>query len=275
MVAANSRELLAALAANNGRPLSPEQVWRAVIGDQAPRGLVAENLGREMLDAATARLFQRTQAIFPHYTLGQFKDPIQFALARGVPFQTLFKAYQPGGRLGLADLRFGAPVMSSLSDYTPENAYGLVTDFGRREPSRDGRPSLMTIQTGEGGGFQIDHRSIPDNENVPGNPIFVRIMERCRSVCRSELQFQRVMQSLSQASTVELRMLAEFFPGLGLSEHSHFDTAVKPRPNGDVVVELVNGPDDRPYGAHIQVTVTPNGEASITDLGLEVRETAG
>lgn len=133
MAAANSRELLAAQEANKGRPLRPEQIWRTVIGDKAPKGLTADNLGRLMFDTATARLFQRVQATFPHYTPDQMKNMIQFELNRGIPFQTLFKAYQPGGRLSLEDMRFGVPTISSLLDYTPENAYGLVTDFGRRQ----------------------------------------------------------------------------------------------------------------------------------------------
>jgi hypothetical protein len=79
------------------------------------------------------------------------------------------------------------------------------------------------------------------------------------------------MQSLSQASTILLRMLAENFSGISFSEHSHLDSTVTPQPNGDIVVELANGADDRPFGAHMQITVTPAGEITVTDIGVELR----
>jgi hypothetical protein len=271
MIAANARELLDAAEANRGKELSPAQIWQVVIGGKAPSGTTADNLGARMYQEATARILQRVQARNPDIPMEQTKPLVQFYLGRGIPFQTLYNAYQPGGRLGMADLRFGPPTPSSLSKYNLLNAYGLVTDWGRRGKSEDGNASTMTIHTGEGRGFQIEHRGVPEEENVPTNPIFVKIMESCRSICRSDLPFSRVMQSLSQAGTVHLRMLAENFPGLTLSEHSHFDSTVTPQPNGNIVVELANGPDDRPFGAHIQITVTPEGETTVTDIGVELR----
>lgn len=271
MVAANARELLVAAEANRGRPLNPTQIWRTVIGGNAPEGTTADNLGTRMYETAIARIVQRAQAINPDKPVAALQPFIQFYLSKGIPFQTLYNAYQPGGRLVLEDLRFGAPTLSSLSGYSGSNAYGLTTDWGRRQASRNGNPSMMTINTGSDKGFVIGHRSIPEGENVADNPIFVRIMERCRSITRSDLQFRRVMQSLSQAGTINLRMLAESFPGLTLSEHSHFDSTVTPQPNGNILVEFRNSEDDHPFGAHLQITITPTGETSVTDIGVELR----
>jgi hypothetical protein len=66
-------------------------------------------------------------------------------------------------------------------------------------------------------------------------------------------------------------MLADFFPGLSLSEHSHFDSTVTRQPNGDIIVAFVNNADDRPFGAHIQITVSTSGETKVTDIGVELR----
>ena len=272
MTAANARELLAAVEANQGRPLSPRGIWRVVIGGRAPIGLTGENLGTKMFEAATQAMFKRAKAIRPELTRDEVMPLIEFALGRGIPCQTIFREYQPGGRLGPGDVRLEQPSLSSLANYTPDNAYGLVTDWGRRQEGQDGTPSSMTIHTGPGSGFTINHRPVPAKENTPGNPIFVKIMESCRSICSSDLQFMRVMQSLSQASTVNLRLLVETsFPGMGLSEHGHFDSTVRPQGNGNVVVELAKGPGERPFGAHIQITVSPTGEASVTDFGVEWR----
>jgi hypothetical protein len=271
MVAANARELLAATEANRGMPLSPEQIWQVVIGGRAPQGLSSDNLGTRMFAEAEERLYQRAHALNPNTTPGEAKPLICGSLGQGIPFQTLYNAYQPQGHLGLQDMRFGPPSPSSLTDYTEDNAYGLVTDWLRRKDSPSGVPSLMTIADREGNGVAIPHLSIPAEENVPANPIFVKIMEQCGNISQSPLQFQRVMQCLSQAGTIHLRILAEKFPGLSLDEHSHMDSSVKAQPNGDVVVELRNGPDDRPFAAHIQFTVTPQGETTITDLSVQLR----
>ena len=271
MVAANARELLAVTATNRGRPLTPAQIWQTVMGNQAPANITAANLGAVMFDTAANRISHRVAVWYPNTSMEHMTPLIKYSLGSGIPFQSLYHAYQAGGRLGMADLRLDSPALSSLSDYTANNAYGLVTDWCRRASGTDGTPSLMIIHSGDGGGFAIEHRSLPHQENTPDNPIFTKIMDRCRSISRSELQFQRVMQSLSQASTINLRILSECFPGQQLSEHSHFDSTVTPQPNGDIIVALANAPNDRPWGAHIQISVTPEGEATVTDIGLELR----
>ena len=270
MVAANARELLAAADANRGRPLSPAQIWQTILGDRAPGDITANNLGARMYATATERIYQRIEAAFPDQARG-LKDLTPIPLGSGIPFQTIYNAYLPGAKIGMEDLRFAQGGLSTLRNYGPDEAYGLTTDWGRRAPSADGTPSLMTIHTSASGGAAIAHRPIPHEENMPENPIFVKIIENCRSISRSDLQFRRVMQSLSQASTVQLRMLSEYLPGFQLSEHSHFDSTVMPQPNGDIIVRLANAPNDRPFGAHIEITVSPNGESAVTDIGLETR----
>jgi hypothetical protein len=271
MVAANAPELLEAARANRGRPLSPNQIWRTVIGGRPPRGLSADNLGARMYETGANSLFKRALALNPDADRDGLQGLLQFNLGRGIPFQTLHRAFQPGGRLGLADIRLSPPVPGSLADYTEGNAYGLVTDWRRRQNGPDGRPSMMIIETPGVGNFSAPHLPLSDAENVADNLIFAAIMDHCRTACRTDLQFRRVMQSLSQAGTVHLRMLAEYLPGLSTSEHGHMDSTVTPQANGDVVVELGNGPDDRPFGAHIRITVTPEGKTTIDDIGVELR----
>ncbi|MDR1360089.1 MAG: hypothetical protein LBJ82_03815 [Deltaproteobacteria bacterium] len=272
MVSANAPELLEAARANPGRPLSPDRIWRTVIGGRPPRDLSADNLGARMYETGANRLFERARALNPDADRDSLQNLLQFNLGRGIPFQTLYKAFQPGGRITLADIRLDPPALSSLRGYTEDNAYGLVADWQRRKNGPDDRPSMLTIENpGGDGSFVIPHVSLSEEENVADNPIFAAIMDYCRGVCRSELQFQRVVQSLSQASTVNLRLLAECLPGQTTSEHGHMDSTVRPQPNEDVVVELANGPDDRPFGAHIRITVTPEGEATIDDIGVELR----
>ena len=271
MVAAYARELLEAAEKNRGKPLSPAQIWQTVIGDKAPADITADNLGARMYETAASRLFQRAWGVPSTFDADTLKKLAQHALSKGIPFQTLLKAYQAGGTLGLTDSRFGAPHVASLPTYTMDNAYGLVTDWGRRKPDAKGNPSVMTIYTNDGQGFLIAHKPIPPGENTAENPIFVEIIKKCRSICHSDLQFQRVMQALSQASTMHLKFLAATLPGRTFSEHSHMDSTVTPQPDGSIIVRLANGPEDRPFGAHIQITVTAAGEATVTDMGLELR----
>lgn len=271
MTAANARELLAAAEENPGTPLSPGQIWRAVLGDDAPEDVTADTLGARMYETATARMLERVQGAFPDATMETTGFSIKQSLGQGIPFRTLHNACQPGGQLGLEDMRFDAPILPSLAGYDAGNAYGLVADWGRRGASSDGTPSMMTIETGSGSGFAIVHHPIPDQENVADNPTFTAIMKHCRSACSSDIQFQRVMQCLSRAGAENLRLLAETFPGMTLREDSHFDSTVSPKPDGSVVVTLANGAQDRPFGAHIQITVTPAGEATVSDIGVTLR----
>jgi hypothetical protein len=273
MVAANAPELLAALQANGGRPLSPAQIWETVIGGPAPEGLNEDNLGVRMYEGAVSRLYQRLHAMNPDR---EFDEPTQTllraALVQGIPFKSLYDAYKPQGSLSIQDARFSSFTLSSPID-TLDNAYGLPRDWPRRKSSPSGVPSRMTITDGDGNGVIMHHHAVPDDENVPDNPTYVEIIDRCRGICKNhELQCRAVVNCLSQASTVMMRMLSEKFAGYGrLDEHSHMDSTVSPLDNGDVVVELSNGPDDRPFGGHMRILVTPEGETTITDCSVQLR----
>ena len=271
MVAASAQELLAAIQTNEGKPLSPAQIWKTVMGDEAPQDVAETTLGLTMLETASSRIHERLQAMFPPQLEPTLVDHIPYSLGQGIPFQVLLKNYQEGGPLTMADCRFTPPPFPSPDSLTPANAYGLITGWQRMVTAMDETPPRITIQLGDDHGVSFGRIPLSSTERVPDNPIFVGIIDNCLGICQSDAQFKRVMQCMSPEGTKPLRMMAELFPGFVLEERAHFDATVTPRENGDVIVELTNRPTERPFGAHIQLTVSPNGDVAITDINLELR----
>ena len=271
MIAANAPELLAAARENREKPLRPAQIWRTILGNEAPQDITEANLGLKMYASASSRILARIRAIFPDKA-EELKDQIPYSLSNGIPFQVLDRNYQPGGRLGMADLRFGPPPFPTLAGQTINNAYGLVTDWQHRAEDADGDFSSTTMQTAENSGSVFTHMPLSAEDNTPDNPVFKKIIDTCHSICAPGLQFNRVMQCLSHAGTFGLCTMAETFPGFHLAEHGHFNTIVTPSPKGgDIIVTIANGPKEHPFGAHVQFTVSSTGEMTLTDIGLELR----
>ena len=271
MVAVNAPELAAARE-RIGKDLTPAQIWEVVIGGKPPKGLTAENLGETMHRHATATLLKlgaQTSQISPE----SMKPVIEYNLGQGIPFKKIVEAMKPGGKLTLADIRFGGDFgLSSLGNYTADNAYGLTTDFRRRASDKiTGMPSTIRMEHPDGHGVVYTHMQISTDENTAANPLFQDIITHCRELTSSEIQFQRVMQCLSQASTVNMRMLSEMLPGQFLSEHAHANATAQKLPNGDVVVEITNGENVKPIGGQMKILVDVHGKVTVQELSVEFK----
>lgn len=271
MVSANAPELLAARA-SKGKDLTPADIWKVVIGGKPPKGLTAENLGDTMHQHAIATLIKlgaRTSDIPPDSMV----PVVAFNLGQGVTFKTIIDNMKPGGKLTLDDIRFKSNVgLSSLSRYHEDNAYGLTTDFRRRRTDpMTNAPSQISITSNAGDPKLYLHLPVSESDNKPGYYQYQNIMARCREITSTELQFMRVMQCLSQASTVNMRMLAEMFPGQGFDEHGHAYVKVNEQPNGDVLVEITSGENVKPIGGHMKILVDPHGNFTLQDLTVEFK----
>lgn len=269
MVSANAPELLIAKAGKD-RDLTPAEIWKVVIGGKTPRGLKMENLGEAMHKHAVSTLVKlgtQTSQIPPE----AMAPMMGYNLGQGIPFKTLVAAMKPGGKLSLDDIRFkGSFGLSSLSNYYAGNAYGLTTDFPRRQrdPVTD-ELSYISITPQHGNSMISLHIPVEDKDNTPEYYQYQGIMTRCREITKSDLQFMRVMQCLSQASTVNMRVLSEMLPGQFLSEHAHAFVRVNEQPDGSVLVEIANGEHVKPIGGQMKLLVDTQGEVTLLDL--EVR----
>ena len=271
MMAANAPELLAART-KAGKELTPAQIWQVVIGGKPPRGLNAENLGETMHRHALVTLVKlgsQTSEIPPE----AMEPGVSFSLGEGIPFKKLVAAMTPGGKLTLDDIRFKDSFrLSSLSQYTEDNAYGLTTDFPRRKKDPvTGTPSSISISGNDGFSAAYLHSRIADADNKPGLGVYQAIMTDCRSICKSDLQFMRVMQCLSQASTINMRALAQMLPGQSLDEHGHALVRVTEQPNGDILVEVASGPNIKHLGGSMKILVDPNGKTTVQELSVEFK----
>lgn len=271
MVASNAPELLAAQA-GKGRELTPADIWEVVIGGKPPKGLKAENLGMSMFNHATAALLKlgtQTSQVAPE----SMELVIMGTLGLGVPFKTLLANVKPGGELTLDDVRFKDNFrLSSLENYQENTAYGLTTDFPRRknEPVTN-LPSMVLIQPDGGHPTAYLHLRVSEEDNKPELQLYQDIIDKCQDISDSDLQFRRVMQCLSQASTINMRILSELLPGQSLGEHDHTITQVKAQPNGDVLVEIDRGEHTRPLGGRMKILVAPDGKVTMQELRVQFK----
>lgn len=235
-VADSADELLAALASNRGRPLSDAQLWAAIVGDRMPRGMGGEHLGRNMLAEVDRRCQALILAAAPDTPQPVLMSTLMMHSGMGIGPRKMMELARPGSRLTLADIHTDMS-MSSLRDYTPDNAYGLVTDFRRR-----GRNTEMVFMDHAGNGHAVHPFDIPDGENRPDHPEFQAILRSVRGMTQSEGQTARVLQAFSQAALIMPRVLSTFFPGVQFSEHGNFSVRAVQQNDGSVLVDIASDP---------------------------------
>ncbi len=266
-LAANARELLAAIRAKGDAPLTPEDMWRVIMGENAPAALGPRNAGALLYHSMRQRLASLARVAFPDIEGPVLENKSEDALGSGISFAALRRLLQPGGKLTLDDCQACPLGLPALTEVHPGNAFGLTTDFMRREASIRELPPTITITRADGSGSVIPNVGITPETNTPDNPVFQKIIALCHNVCRTDAQFRRVMQSLSQASTANFRSLSRKIPGFSLSEHNYYTMDVAPQADGNVVVTIASDPG-RPEQARMRITVTPAGDGTITALEL-------
>ncbi|PKN41826.1 MAG: hypothetical protein CVU60_08690 [Deltaproteobacteria bacterium HGW-Deltaproteobacteria-18] len=260
----NARNLLAAQESNGEQPLSASQIWQVVTKHAVPENLEENVLGGRLLDHVVSTYDQALQIACPDLFEGQREATVFSAFFLGLSFPKLMELTLPGARLTQDDVCVDLG-MSSLRDYTRENAYGLTTDFRRR-----GRNTVMRFESSDGRVLKTSPFGITDAENVPSHPHFRKIMAHAQSMSASPAQKARMLQAFSQAALVMSRLLSTTFPGIEFSEHGNFSVTATQRDDTTVVINIDSDPG-LPLRFHQQYIIEPNGDHRCTEFVMERR----
>lgn len=260
----NARTLLAAQEANGDRPLSASQIWRTVTGHSAPWGLKEGALGGRLLGHVVSTYDRALRTACPDMSETQRESMVFSAFSLGVSFPKLMELTRPGARLTGDDVTLDLG-MSSLRDYTPDNAYGLTIDFRRR-----GENTVMRFEAADGRVLRTAPFRIPDAENVPSHPQFRQMLDHAESMTASPAQKARMMQAFSQAALIMPRVLSTTFPGIQFSEHGNFSVTATQGDDNTVVVNIDSDPA-LPLRFHQQYIIEPNGDHRCSEFVMERR----
>ena len=254
-------DLLAALEANRGKPLSNRQIWDAMVGGPMPRGISAEHFGADLIKSVSKMYVGLLQAAAPDMPQPVMDAALMNSSSFGLSPKKLIALTRPHAHISLKDISV-ATGMGSLSGIDEETAYGLVTDFRRR-----GKNTVMQFEDRNGNGFATSPFSISDEENTSENPHFTEIIGRVRGMTHSEGQLARVMQCFSQAPLIMPRVLSTCFPGVEFSEHGNFSVSAKEQQDGSVLVDITSDPA-LPLILDMQIRVGTDGSHTFERLDM-------
>ena len=185
---------------------------------------------------------------------------------RGVEVSTMFRLAKSGGRMTMADVKAGdAMALSSLRSYDASNAYGLCTDFRRRDAA-----ATLTFVRADGAEMTLHPHFIEDADNTPANPELENIVGFWQSMSASDPQLRRIGQSFSQASLMAPRMMSALFPGAEYNEHGIFSMKAVQQPDGRVIVDVGNDPKSALVFRE-QIEILPDGTHRFTDFEMTRR----
>jgi hypothetical protein len=264
LLTASSAGLLEAVRANGGRPLSNEQTWEAVTGSPMPEGVTDADFGERLYEACRDHYIAAYRERYPNVPEVLAESHFDLILGNLLsPRKMLDIHTRPGAVLTLADTHTHMR-MSSLSAYGPETAYGLTTDFSRRDPR-----SVMTFTNNQGDIYQIHPSPVPREQNTPDNTAFQDIIRHARAMTHSEAQCARVLQAFSQAGLMSARMLGTAF-GVAVSEHGEASVTAVERQDGSVAVDIVAGPS-QPVNFRQQYIINTDGSHECTGFEMSFR----
>ncbi len=248
---------LLALYHENPNP-TPAQVYTAIMGQKAPKNINEDNMSAIIVRDHHNAIVPLFRELMPDKNIQSIQEHWKSTISLGISHKTLIDFHQGKIRMTLENLT-SKPGLSSLDNYTPENAYGLVTDF-RRRPA----PSSYTFEPLDQTSSRIGVHDIPDRENTPAHPTFAYIMATVERMTQSEKQKAVVLQSLTQAATINFTLLA---PALGTSasEHGVYDTQIKQLDTGDVSVTVSMHPSNG-YVGKLELLIKPNGDSEAIDF---------
>ena len=260
-VESSASDLLAALEANRGKPLSNRQIWDAMVGGPMPRGISAEHFGADLIKSVSKMYVGLLQAAAPDMPQPVMDAALMNSSSFGLSPKKLIALTRPHAHISLNDISV-VTGMGSLSGIDEETAYGLVTDFRRR-----GKNTVMQFEDRSGNGFATSPFSISDEENTSENPHFTEIIGRVRDMTHSEGQLARVIQCFSQAPLIMPRVLSTCFPGVEFSEHGNFSVSAKEQQDGSVLVDITSDPS-LPLILDMQIRVGTDGSHTFERLDM-------
>lgn len=261
LAAASSESLLAAMDKNKDKPLTPNQIWDAMIGGKRPSGLKGENYAGVMLDAFTAEYHRRVKVLIPNIKESELMNSVPGIVGLGITPKKLLELAVPGSSLSLDDIHIEME-MTSMKNIVPETAYGLVTDFARRDAR-----STMNFIDAQGSSLTVHPHPIDRERNNAANPEFAAIINKVRSFTHSEAQFKRVMQAFSQDSLGSPRAFSQLFPGVLYSEHGNFVMSAQEQADGSVLFDVTTD-STMPLVMHEQFRIEMDGTHVCTKFDM-------
>ncbi len=241
--------------------IQTKDLWQALVGGKCPSHATDENIfetAYAVLYGNYAKQYRKACPDIPEFAVRQM---FMSTLKLGFSAEKLIALAKPGASISLEDISYSMD-MSSLRDYKDDNAFGLVTDFRRKNPQ-----TVLSFQNAQGNSYSLNPFNIPDDENNANHSEFRRIMNTVRDMTHSDAQFRRVMQAYSQASLINPRIFSQVFPGVQYSEHGNFRISAREQADGSVLVDIRTD-DKQPLLMHEQFKIETDGSHVCTVFNM-------
>lgn len=241
--------------------IQTKDLWRALVGNKCPSHVNDENFfetAYAVLYGNYAKQYRKACPNMPEFAVQQI---FMSTLKLGFSAEKLIELAKPGASISLGDISYCMD-MSSLRGYTEKNAFGLVTDFSRKNPQ-----TTLSFQNARGNSYSLNPFDIPEVENNANHPEFIMIMDTVRNMTHSDAQFRRVMQAYSQASLIAPRTFSQVFPGVQYSEHGNFRISAREQADGSVLVDIRTD-DKQPLLMHEQFKIETDGSHTCTVFNM-------
>lgn len=269
----------------SGRALTDAQVWKAVVGDDAPEDLTSTGdpqLAPRIIQAVTQKLQvqlqQKGRTIQDLAPLHSSGLPISFVkgLMQGISWRTQLAMIQDPTHALTAQDFFPADIAVISTTANESNAYAQTQDIHRWQ-----RPTQFVFEGAQGApGSVLDPNTHPGsverepNMNPASNdPVIVDLHARIATLANTDKQLKSVSVALSQASTMVFRIGAESLPLANQhpqTEHGAYTFTLARRENGDVSV-AIRANEAMPFEGELRLVVNPQGLIATEDFTMRAR----
>lgn len=252
----------------DNKELSPRQIYSILTGKRAPLRLKEADLAAKIHDVTVESYRKMGAQLSPATTQNEafLVSFVSAALSQGVSAKDMASVMK-GNRLTLDSVGEKPLTLSGLAKYNEGNAFGLVTDFRRKDAN-----SSVSFTNNHGNVTRFTaHPEITPDENVATNPIFQDIMNTAGAMTHTPMQKAIVLQAISQASTVIFKMFGSAF-AQGISEHGNFSFDFTQKGDGSVDARITMAPQNG-FDGSLTLNITANGFTRPTsfDFGLARR----
>lgn len=250
-----SAKILSAMDQNG--EIQTKDLWKALVGSSCPSKVTENNVFETAYKTLYINYAKQYKKACPNANDSFIQQMFMSVLKLGFSAEKLIELAKPKASISLDNISYSVN-MSSLRDYHENNAFGLVTDFRRKD-----KHTVLSFENVAGNSYSLHPFDIPDSENKPDHPEFVKIMDTVRNMTHSEAQFRRVMQAYSQAALVNPRIFSMLFPGVQYSEHGNFQISAKEQADGSVIVDIKTD-ETQPLPMHEQFRIETDGSHTCT-----------
>lgn len=241
--------------------IQTKDLWRALVGSKCPSHVNDENFFETAYAVLYGNYAKQYKKACPNVKEYFVRQMFMSTLKLGFSAEKLIELAKPGASISLGDISYCMD-MSSLRGYTEENAFGLVTDFSRKNSQ-----TTLSFQNAQGNSYSLKPFHISEDKNNANHPEFIRIMDMVKSMTHSDAQFRRVMQAYSQASLIAPRTFSQVFPGVQYSEHGNFQISAREQADGSVLVDIRTD-DKQPLLMHEQFKIKTDGSHTCTVFNM-------